>query len=137
MGIGAKQVCNDAHVTPIRGQLTILAPQPELKIWHGFSASPRYDGIAVGNTMIMGEWSTVPDMNESNRVVDGFHLKSTAYALPRPRSNLSLHEIALSSAPPHDPLRQHPFMLVGATWPAVLPTLKQKGSPPVIFAPVA
>jgi len=75
LGIGAKQVLDDEHLTPIRGQLTILAPQPDLKYgigFEGFSASPRYDGVTVGNTMIMGDWNTVPDMTESHRVVDGF-----------------------------------------------------------------
>jgi glycine/D-amino acid oxidase-like deaminating enzyme len=75
LGLGAKQVLNDEHLMPIRGQLTILAPQEDLKYgigFEGFSAAPRYDGVTVGNTMIMGEWSTVPDIKESYRVVDGF-----------------------------------------------------------------
>lgn len=75
LGIGAKQVCKDEPLVPIRGQLTILAPQPEMKYgigFEGFSSTPRYDGVTIGNTMIMGEWSTVPDQKESFRVVDGF-----------------------------------------------------------------
>lgn len=73
LGLGAKAVTGDEHLTPIRGQMTILAPQPEFKIgvaFEGASASPRWDGVACGNTMIMGEWSTEPDMKEARRVID-------------------------------------------------------------------
>lgn len=73
LGLGAKEVTGDEHLIPIRGQMTILAPQPEFKIgvaFEGASAAPRWDGVACGNTMIMGEWSTEPDMKEARRVID-------------------------------------------------------------------
>jgi hypothetical protein len=56
-GLGAKALFNDAELTPIRGQLTFLVPQPE--VTYMFS---RRDGVLLGGTHEMGDWNLKPDM---------------------------------------------------------------------------
>ena len=51
-GLGAKEICNDEKVIPIKGQLVRLPPQPELEYLycgHGY-IFPRADGVIVGGT---------------------------------------------------------------------------------------
>ncbi len=76
MGLGAKAVFNDPHLTPIRGQRTLLAPQPDLNYaisLEGLSINPRWDSVVLGTDFIMGEWSTEPDKAETQRVLEGLH----------------------------------------------------------------
>ena len=62
-GIGAKTLCNDAKMHPIRGQLVLLPPQPTLK-WL-FAGShiyvfPRADSVVVGGTEEFGVSDPTP-----------------------------------------------------------------------------
>ena len=62
-GLGAKALFNDAESTPIKGQLTILLPQPEIR--YAFTGGdgymfPRSDGIILGGTFELDEWDTTP-----------------------------------------------------------------------------
>src|SRR4030095_16564524 len=64
-GLGAGALFNDAGVVPIKGQLTVLAPQPEVEyitIGPGdLVMMPRQDGVILGGTHERGEWSLEPD----------------------------------------------------------------------------
>ena len=69
-GLGSKTLFNDNELVPIKGQLTLCIPQPEVR-YRAFgrlrnstvaaSISPRSDGIVVGNMMERGNWSLDPN----------------------------------------------------------------------------
>jgi hypothetical protein len=59
-GLGAKALFNDAELTPLRGQLTLLLPQPEVTYstqWEDTYMFSRHDGVILGGTHEMGNWS--------------------------------------------------------------------------------
>lgn len=79
-GLGAGPLVDDPEITPLKGQLTLLMPQPEvdystfgaaLQSAGGFvHMSPRADGIALGGTSVEGDWSLEPDEEARRRIVD-------------------------------------------------------------------
>jgi glycine/D-amino acid oxidase-like deaminating enzyme len=53
-GLGARALVNDAELTPIKGQLAILLPQPEIDyimLKGDYYMFPRRDGIVLGGTL--------------------------------------------------------------------------------------
>ena len=63
-GLGSKTLFNDEELVPVKGQLTVCIPQPEVhyRAFRGLSSmNPRSDGIVIGNTMERGNWSLDPD----------------------------------------------------------------------------
>ena len=68
-GLGSKTLFNDEELVPVKGQLSVLVPQPEVDYrvsgpaprgdqpGGNPSANPRSDGIVVGNLMDRGNWS--------------------------------------------------------------------------------
>ena len=73
-GLGSKTLFNDDELVPIKGQLSVCIPQPEVRYrvhgnlpgsTVGASWNPRSDGITVGNMMERGNWSL--DVNEEVR----------------------------------------------------------------------
>lgn len=62
-GLGSREMLGDMDLRPARGQLAVLLPQPEIRYAytgeHGYMF-PRPDGIIVGGTFELDEWSTVP-----------------------------------------------------------------------------
>ena len=63
-GLGAGKLFRDAGIQPLRGQLSILLPQPEVDFATAYRDSymfPRNDGILIGGTHDLGEWSLTPD----------------------------------------------------------------------------
>jgi len=72
-GLGAKSLFNDAELTPIKGQLTILLPQPEVDYAteppDGLYMFPRRDGILLGGTHEIGNWDLTPDREAETRIV--------------------------------------------------------------------
>ena len=59
---------------PIKGQLTVLLPQPEIDymvVAPGLYMIPRGDGIVLGSTYERGESSLEPSTTEMQRVLDG------------------------------------------------------------------
>lgn len=73
-GIGAKALFGDEELIPIKGQLTVLLPQPEIDyimVAGGLYMMPRKDGILLGGTHERGEWSLEPNQEEMERVLNG------------------------------------------------------------------
>jgi glycine/D-amino acid oxidase-like deaminating enzyme len=71
-GLGAKDLFDDVELTPARGQLTFLKPQPEVQyaVSHDeLYMLPRTDGIALGGTYELGEASLTPDMNKMRQIL--------------------------------------------------------------------
>jgi D-amino-acid oxidase len=64
-GLGAKALFGDDELTPIRGQLTFLLPQPEVTyatLYQNTYMFSRRDGVVLGGTHEMGDWNLQPDM---------------------------------------------------------------------------
>jgi glycine/D-amino acid oxidase-like deaminating enzyme len=77
-GLGARALFGDEELEPVKGQLTILLPQPEID--YSFVVAernkplymfPRRDGIVLGGTNERGEWSLEPNTEESRRILQG------------------------------------------------------------------
>jgi glycine/D-amino acid oxidase-like deaminating enzyme len=81
-GLGAKELFGDEELVPLKGQLTVLPPQPEVN-YHtnggvppvpgaslGIHMMARSDGIILGGTSQRGVWTLEPDEAERKRVVD-------------------------------------------------------------------
>ena len=71
-GLGAKALFADDELTPLKGQLTILLPQPEVQ----YAAAPpelymfpRTDGILLGGTREMGVWSLDPNLEKKQEIL--------------------------------------------------------------------
>ncbi len=79
-GLGARALLGDEELTPVKGQLTHLMPQPEVSYSTFGSATPvaggfvhmqpRSDGIALGGTSEEGDWSLEPDLEARSRIVE-------------------------------------------------------------------
>jgi hypothetical protein len=81
-GLGAKDLFGDQELIPLKGQLTVMAPQSEVN-YHtnggvppvpgaslGIHMMARNDGIILGGTSQRGVWTLEPDEAERKRVVD-------------------------------------------------------------------
>ena len=73
-GLGAKELFGDEELHPVKGQLTVLLPQPDIDymtVGGGLYMLPRRDGIVLGETREAGEWSLDPSPTEMERVMSG------------------------------------------------------------------
>jgi len=71
-GLGAKALFGDDELTPVKGQLTILLPQPEIQyctLPEDLYMFPRSDGILLGGTHEAGVWSLEPDLEAKARII--------------------------------------------------------------------
>jgi glycine/D-amino acid oxidase-like deaminating enzyme len=81
-GLGARDLFGDQDLVPLKGQLTVMVPQPEVQ-YHtnggvppvpgaslGIHMMARSDGIVLGGTSQRGVWTLEPDDAERKRVVD-------------------------------------------------------------------
>jgi glycine/D-amino acid oxidase-like deaminating enzyme len=72
-GLGAKKLVGDPILTPVRGQLEILLPQPEIDYCYvgepGYMF-PRRDGIVLGGTFEHDVWSLEPNSDTTVRILD-------------------------------------------------------------------
>ena len=71
-GLGARQLFGDTEMQPVRGQLAVLLPQPEVRYAFAGQAGymfPRADGILLGGTFERDEWETTPDPADIARIV--------------------------------------------------------------------
>ena len=73
-GLGAKALFGDAELMPIKGQLTILLPQPEvdyITLTDELYMFPRRDGILLGGTHERGVWTIEPNVEAAARILEG------------------------------------------------------------------
>ena len=82
-GLGSSTLFNDRVLMPLKGQLTVLVPQPEIDYntfgglrpgppgGFGIHMQPRSDGIVLGGTSERGIWSLEPNEEARRRVVEG------------------------------------------------------------------
>jgi D-amino-acid oxidase len=98
-GLGSKQLFDDEELTPVKGQLVVLVPQPEVTYTSG-GMMPRHDGIVLGHTMERGVWTLDVNEVELKRVVER-HMRtfSTMRAPPRIAAALSPVEPPTSVPP--------------------------------------
>jgi len=83
-GLGARELFGDRELIPLKGQLSVLVPQPEVN-YHtqgglrpqptqpgslAIHMMPRTDGIALGGTSQRDVWTLEPDEGERQRVVE-------------------------------------------------------------------
>jgi glycine/D-amino acid oxidase-like deaminating enzyme len=71
-GLGARKLFGDENLTPVRGQLEILLPQPEIDYCYIGGAGymfPRRDGIVLGGTFEHDVWSLEPDPETVNDIL--------------------------------------------------------------------
>lgn len=75
-GLGARDLFGDTDLVPVKGQLTILLPQPEVDYFLNIDNAelymhPRPDGILLGGTFERGVSTLQPDDTESRRILSG------------------------------------------------------------------
>ena len=73
-GIGSRSLFGDFDLVPIKGQLAILLPQPEvdyIAVAGGSYMFPRTDGIVLGGSQERGEWSTTSTPDIQERILQG------------------------------------------------------------------
>jgi D-amino-acid oxidase len=73
-GLGARELFNDAELTPVKGQLSFLIPQPDIDYCTAGPGElymmPRRDGILLGGTHEQGVWNLEPDPIQAARIVN-------------------------------------------------------------------
>ena len=71
-GLGARDLFGDSGLQPVRGQIAILLPQPEIRYAFTGEAGwmfPRADGILIGGTFERGEWDATPQPEAIARII--------------------------------------------------------------------
>ncbi len=72
-GLGARELFDDDEMTPLKGQLVVLLPQPEIQYALTFDDDyymfPRRDGILLGGTHEEGIESLLPDPGATDRIL--------------------------------------------------------------------
>jgi D-amino-acid oxidase len=71
-GLGARTLFGDQKLGPVRGQLEVLLPQPEIDycyLGNGYMF-PRRDGIILGGTFDHDDWSLVPKPEQTARILE-------------------------------------------------------------------
>jgi len=71
-GLGARALFGDQQLEPVRGQLEVLLPQPEIDYCYLTSGYmfPRRDGIILGGTFDHGDWSLAPNPEQTNGILE-------------------------------------------------------------------
>lgn len=72
-GLGAAALFGDTEMVPVRGQLAVLIPQPEVQYAYSFPAGymfPRADGILLGGTFERREYSAAPRPEDIAAIVE-------------------------------------------------------------------
>jgi D-amino-acid oxidase len=70
-GLGARALFGDQELIPVRGQLEVLLPQPEIDYCYLSSGYmfPRRDGIVLGGTWDHNDSSLVPNADQTNEIL--------------------------------------------------------------------
>ena len=71
-GLGARALFGDEKLRPVRGQLEVLLPQPEIDYCYlsGGYMFPRRDGIILGGTWDRDDWSLTPKAEQTTRILE-------------------------------------------------------------------
>jgi D-amino-acid oxidase len=71
-GLGARALFDDEKLGPVRGQLEILLPQPEVDYcyWGRGYMFPRRDGIILGGTFDHDDWSLAPRADQGAEILE-------------------------------------------------------------------
>jgi D-amino-acid oxidase len=71
-GLGSRTLFDDQEIGPVRGQLEILLPQPEVDYCYLSSGYmfPRRDGIVLGGTWDHDDWSLTPNPEQAINILD-------------------------------------------------------------------
>ena len=71
-GLGSRALFDDKDLVPVRGQLEVLLPQPEVDYCYLSSGYmfPRRDGIILGGTWDHDDWSLTPDPEQANGILE-------------------------------------------------------------------
>ena len=97
-GLGSKALFNDEELVPVRGQLTVCVPQPEVNYRASgrpansvvmASINPRSDGIVIGNMQERGNWSLEPNPEVRQHNVDAAIQFFSAMRVPGDRVRLT------------------------------------------------
>jgi len=71
-GLGARALFDDQKLGPVRGQLEVLLPQPEIDYCYlsrGYMF-PRHDGIVLGGTFDHDDWSLAPKPEQTIGILE-------------------------------------------------------------------
>ncbi|HYI96969.1 MAG TPA: FAD-dependent oxidoreductase [Bryobacteraceae bacterium] len=72
-GLGSRELVGDQELTPIKGQLSVLLPQPEIDytvLQERFYMFPRRDGILLGGTFERGVSDPEPNREAEKSVIE-------------------------------------------------------------------
>ena len=72
-GLGARALFGDQSLVPVRGQLEVLLPQPEVDYCYlagSFYMFPRRDGVVLGGTFEHDNASLEPDAKTTARIIE-------------------------------------------------------------------
>ena len=71
-GLGSRALFGDEELSPVRGQLEILLPQPEIDYCYLSSGYmfPRRDGIILGGTWDHDDWSLAPNPEQATEILE-------------------------------------------------------------------
>jgi glycine/D-amino acid oxidase-like deaminating enzyme len=96
-GLGARDLFGDGELTPVKGQLVVLVPQPEVDYSMG-GMMPRSDGIVLGHVQQRGVWSMEVDEVERTRVME--NAIATFAQIRPPRAQAEPSRFSMASVPP-------------------------------------
>lgn len=72
-GLGARELFGDQKLGPVRGQLEVLLPQPEVDYCYISGSGymfPRGDGIILGGTFDHDDWSLAPNAEQTTEILE-------------------------------------------------------------------
>jgi D-amino-acid oxidase len=72
-GLGARELFGDQKLGPVRGQLEVLLPQPEVDYCYISNSGymfPRRDGIILGGTFDHDDWSLEPNSEQTTEILE-------------------------------------------------------------------
>jgi len=71
-GLGSRALFDDEELIPVRGQLEVLLPQPEIDYCYLSSGYmfPRRDGIILGGTWDHDDWSLTPNAEQATGILE-------------------------------------------------------------------
>ena len=73
-GLGARELFGDPELVPVKGQLTVLLPQPEVDyavLYRDLYMFSRRDGVLLGGTHEEGVETMAPNLMAKARILDG------------------------------------------------------------------